>query len=63
MVVDFHSCDVRAVQLDGMVVTGTPIAAQRREVGNSIDLITAEQIEALPVSSSARTSSAVGLWG
>ena len=40
---------IRAVQLEGMVVTGTPIAAQRREVGNSIDLVTAEQIEALPV--------------
>jgi TonB-dependent SusC/RagA subfamily outer membrane receptor len=39
----------RAVELEGMVVTGTPIAAQRREVGNSISLITAEQIEALPV--------------
>ena len=48
VVVDFN-LTLRAVQLEGMVVTGTPIAAQRREVGNSIDLITAEQIEALPV--------------
>jgi TonB-dependent SusC/RagA subfamily outer membrane receptor len=48
VVVDF-SLRTRAVELEGMVVTGTPIAAQRREVGNSISLITAEQIEALPV--------------
>jgi outer membrane receptor protein involved in Fe transport len=41
----------RAVELEGMVVTGTAIAAQRREVGNSISLITAEQIDALPVTS------------
>lgn len=34
----------RAVELEGMVVTGTAIAAQRREIGNSIALITAEQI-------------------
>jgi len=47
-VVDFQ-LRTRAVELEGMVVTGTPIAAQRREVGNSISLITAEQIEALPV--------------
>ena len=36
----------RAVELEGMVVTGTAIAAQRREVGNSIALITSEEIEA-----------------
>jgi len=48
LVVDF-TLRTRAVQLEGMVVTGTPIAAQRREVGNSISLITAEQIEALPI--------------
>ena len=48
VVVDF-TMRTRAVELEGMVVTGTPIAAQRREVGNSISLITAEQIEALPV--------------
>ena len=50
LVVDFQ-LRTRAVELEGMVVTGTPIAAQRREVGNSISLITAEQIEALPVTS------------
>jgi TonB-linked SusC/RagA family outer membrane protein len=37
----------RAVELEGVVVTGTAIAAQRREVGNSISLITADQIEAV----------------
>lgn len=36
----------RAVELEGMVVTGTAIAAQRREIGNSIALITSEDIEA-----------------
>ena len=46
-VLDF-TLTVRAVQLEGMVVTGTATGAERREVGNSIDLITAEQIEALP---------------
>lgn len=40
-----------AVQLEGMVVTGTAIAAERREIGNSIDLITAEDIETSGVSS------------
>ena len=39
----------RAVELEGVVVTGTAIAAQRREVGNSIALVTAEEIEARPV--------------
>ncbi len=48
VVVEFR-LRTRAVELEGMVVTGTAIAAQRREVGNSISLITAEQIEALPV--------------
>lgn len=38
----------RAVELEGLVVTGTAIAAQKREVGNSISLITAEQIESIP---------------
>jgi TonB-dependent starch-binding outer membrane protein SusC len=38
----------RAVELEGVVVTGTPIAARRREIGNSIGLVTAEQIEAVP---------------
>lgn len=42
-VVDFTLRD-RAVALDGVVVTGTPIAAQQREIGNSIALITAEDI-------------------
>lgn len=36
----------RAVQLEGVVVTGTAIASQRREIGNSIDLITSADIEA-----------------
>jgi len=49
-VVDF-SLQQRAVQLEGVVVTGTAIAANRREVGNSIDLITAEDIEASGVTS------------
>src|SRR5688572_21843018 len=35
----------RAVELEGIVVTGTAIAAQRREIGNSISLITADQIQ------------------
>ena len=38
----------RAVELEGLVVTGTAIAAQKREVGNSISLIPAETIESLP---------------
>ncbi|MGH7501035.1 MAG: TonB-dependent receptor domain-containing protein [Longimicrobiales bacterium] len=42
--VEMHA---RAVELEGVVVTGTAIAAQRREVGNSISLITAEQIESV----------------
>jgi TonB-dependent SusC/RagA subfamily outer membrane receptor len=50
VILDF-TLRVRAVQLEGMVVTGTPIAAERREVGNSIELVTAEQIEAMPVTS------------
>jgi len=49
-VVDF-TLQQRAVQLEGVVVTGTAIAAQRREVGNSIDLITSEDIEAAGVTS------------
>lgn len=36
----------RAVELEGVVVTGTAIAAQRREVGNSIALITSDEIQA-----------------
>lgn len=36
----------RAVELEGVVVTGTAIAAQQREVGNSISLITADDIAA-----------------
>ncbi|MGH7575585.1 MAG: TonB-dependent receptor plug domain-containing protein, partial [Longimicrobiales bacterium] len=43
--VDFE-LQTTAVQLDGIVVTGTGIAARRRELGNSIELITAEQIAA-----------------
>lgn len=35
----------RAVELEGIVVTGTPIGAQRRELGHSVDVITAEEIE------------------
>ena len=35
----------RAVELEGVVVTGTAIASQRREVGSSIETITAEEIE------------------
>jgi TonB-dependent starch-binding outer membrane protein SusC len=38
----------RAVELEGVVVTGTAIAAQKREVGNSISLITSETIESIP---------------
>lgn len=34
----------RAVALEGVVVTGTPIAAERREVANSISLITSDEI-------------------
>lgn len=41
----------RAVELEGMIVTGTPIAAQKREIGNSISLITSEQIASLPAQS------------
>lgn len=36
-----------AVQLEGVVVTGTGIAAQKREVGNSIELITSGEIETI----------------
>ena len=46
-VVDFR-LRVSAVELDGIVVTGTPIAAELREVGNSISVLSAEQIEELP---------------
>ncbi len=42
-VADF-TLQTRAVELEGVVVTGTAIAAQRREIGNSIELITAEEI-------------------
>lgn len=35
----------RAVELEGVVVTGTPFAAQRREVGHSLEVITSEEIE------------------
>jgi TonB-dependent SusC/RagA subfamily outer membrane receptor len=49
-VADF-TLQTRAVQLEGVVVTGTAIAAQRREVGNSIDLITSADIEAQGVTS------------
>lgn len=34
----------QAVELEGMVVTGTAISAQKREVGNSISLVTAEEL-------------------
>ena len=34
----------RAVELEGVVVTGTAIAAQKREVGNSIALVTGEEL-------------------
>ena len=34
----------RAVELEGVVVTGTAIAAQKREVGNSISLVTGEEL-------------------
>jgi TonB-linked SusC/RagA family outer membrane protein len=50
VVADFR-LQPRAVELEGVVVTGTAIASQRREVGNSIDLITSEDIEATGVSS------------
>ncbi len=33
-----------AVELEGVVVTGTAIAAQKREVGNSISLVTADEL-------------------
>ena len=34
----------QAVELEGMVVTGTAIAAQKREVGNSISLVTSDEL-------------------
>ena len=34
----------QAVEMEGMVVTGTAIAAQKREVGNSISLVTADEL-------------------
>ncbi len=37
----------QAVELEGMVVTGTAIAAQKREVGNSISLVTSSEIAAV----------------
>lgn len=36
---------VGAVQLEGIVVTGTPTQARRKELGHSIEVITAEEIE------------------
>ncbi len=45
MVVDF-TLYAQAVELEGVVVTGTAIAAQRREVGNSISLVTSDEIVA-----------------
>ncbi len=39
----------QAVELEGVVITGTAIAAQRREIGNSVSLITSEEIEAAGV--------------
>lgn len=33
-----------AVELEGVVVTGTAIAAQKREVGNSISLVTSDEL-------------------
>ncbi len=37
---------VSAVELEGIVVTGTPMQARRKELGHSIEVITAEEIEA-----------------
>ena len=34
-----------AVQLEGLVVTGTATGAQRREIGNSMTVVTSEQIQ------------------
>ncbi len=34
----------RAVELEGVVVTGTAIAAQQREIGNSISMVTSEEL-------------------
>ncbi len=36
----------QAVELEGVVVTGTAIAAQRREIGNSISLVSSDEIVA-----------------
>lgn len=38
-----------AIEMEGLVVTGTPGQARRREVGNSIAQITSENIETQPV--------------
>jgi len=38
-----------AIDVEGLVVTGTPGQARRREVGNSIGQIRSEQIEAQPI--------------
>ncbi len=38
---------VRAVELEALVVTGTATAARQREIGNSIAVISSQQIEAM----------------
>ncbi len=45
-VVDFRMFP-QAVELEGMVVTGTAIAAQKREVGNSISMVTSDEIQSV----------------
>ena len=39
------SLNESAVQLEGLVVTGTAMGAQRREIGNSISVVTSEEIQ------------------
>jgi outer membrane receptor protein involved in Fe transport len=50
VVADFE-LRVRAIDVEGIVVTGTAGQARRREIGNSISQITSASIEAAPVSS------------
>jgi TonB-dependent SusC/RagA subfamily outer membrane receptor len=48
VIADFE-LSTEAIALDEVVVTGTAGAARRREIGNSVSTVTAEQLEAEPI--------------
>ena len=50
VVADFE-LRTQAIALDEMVVTGTAGSARRREIGNTVGVITADDLEAQPISS------------